>query len=218
MTTIVHSQHKGTLYDVLLTKAERKILQEVRKDSAKLFAVGEIAKAAYDRAAERNIPAYIAYSLVGEEAGIGYRRVAKLSQIAERFPVKTRNKYGHFPFSYFEEAFVFPPGDDVQMLEFAAHQMTETKRWPGAEKLADDFRRVAIGHDNAPAGITGGNGSSAKATIITGNRQHDLPIPNPPSEEKWVSPKHLRALISGWRSNKKQTVEQCAKDVEALLR
>lgn len=218
MTQVITAKEKKSLYDVLLTKEERRLLQQVRKSSRQLFDVGDIAASAFQRAQEKGIPAYVVYTLVGEEAGIGWRRASKLAMIADRFPPKVRNQYSGFPFSYFEEAFLFPPGEDRKMLEYAAEQMDETSRWPGADRLADDFRRVALGHDTSatPPEKSGSNGRD-KTVVLTSDRQHDVAAPGSRIEVEWVKASTLRALIAGWRKDRNTTVNKVIKDIEKEL-
>lgn len=210
---LVEFNESGELYAAVLIPSERRVLQSVRAGSRKMFAVGDIAEAAWARAKERGIPGWVAFHAVGEEAGIGVRRVMKLRQISERFPEKVRDRFPNMPHAYFEEAFVFPPGDDIQMLEFAHFKMGEDKRWPGAEAIAGDYRRNALGKHTGS-----GNGSPPPtATIHTSHESHIIPEPVPLQNERYVPVARLRALVSKWKKGK-PTVAQCISDIEELIK
>src|SRR5688572_6337796 len=107
---VIETDDHAVLYDLLLTKPERKFLAQVRTGSLQMFGVGDIALRAQARAEEQGFPNFAALVIVGEEAGIQPKRLNKLCQVAERFPEKIREKYSIFPFSVFEEALVFVPG------------------------------------------------------------------------------------------------------------
>lgn len=218
---VIEDQEHAVLYDLLLTKPERKFLADVRKGSRQMFGVGDIGLLAQDRAVDKGFPRYAALMIVGEEAGVGVRRMAKLCNVAERFPDKIREKFSFFPFSVFEEAIVFSPGEDVQMLEYARDQMSDTKRWTGAERIAGDFRKSILGLDTGhgqlpgPQAQSGGNGSGGGVKVTTSAHEYSIP-PVSLDPKEWVSAADLRKLIGKWKG-RGVTVGGCIKDIEKLI-
>jgi hypothetical protein len=212
---VVSFHEVGELYEVILVPEERRLLHGVRAKSRDMFRVGEIAEAAYQRAQAKGIPGWVAFHAVGEEAGIGVRRVMKLRQISERFPKKIQDKFPTMPFAYFEEAFVFPPGDDIQMLEFTHHLVGEEQRWPGAERIANDYRRVALGKHTGSGG--GALPPPPTATVRTQRSSYTIPEPAPLQAEGYVKASKLRALVNKWRKTRPPW-GQCVDDIEELLK
>lgn len=214
----ITTQEHALLYDLLLTKTERKFLKQVRIGSRMMFGVGDIALRARAKAAEQGFPDFVALVIVGEEAGIGARRVSKLCNVAERFPEEIREKYAFFPFSVFEEAYAFVPSEDVQMLEYAREQMSDTQRWPGSEKIALNFRRQILGLElGLPEGTEKSNGNGSKSGVRVVTRAHEYSIsPVSMDQKKWVAVTDLCRLIGKWKG-RGITVEGCIRDIQKLI-
>lgn len=222
--TIVEVDTQGVLYDVVLTKSERKVLSEFRSGSRKAFEIGDIGLNAQKRAEQAGFPRWAAMAITAEEAGIGPKRLSKLCAVSERFGEDIRRKYHLFPFSVFEEALVFAPGEDEQMLQYALEGMSDTKRWPGAERIATDFRRNILGAetghperaDGKPVTDGAGNIVRSGVTVVTDSRAYDIPAVSTRPRE-WVSVSDLRKLLSKWKSGK-GSVGECIQDLENVTK
>jgi len=217
-----------------LSKPDIETLIAVRRDSRRMFDVGDIADRAIQKAARMDVPKFKVLSTIGELCGLGGRRVEKLRRVAEIFCKTDREAFLaiDMPFTYFETAFDFhnETGEALMFLQFTQHWLEDKGKWPGVDYAASIFRTHGLGLDVSPIEIGEQNPAPARLT-----RNPGVPEPSAPPEpyfsgitdymgieankghETFVEKSALQGLLDMWRSCANMTVESCIHDLEALI-